>query len=124
MMGFLVSKHGFDNVTSFYSISLSPSFSFLEALRFHLCMIFSVIQTSAFKKSETGTDKSAQISESAVSADEKQPLVAAITNGSQPTNCTINKDSRNFCQKCRYELCLLAGMNSNLIRKDPPNGSG
>ena len=32
--------------------------------------------------------------------------------------CVIDKNTRNDCQKCRFDLCMQSGMNDALIRKD------
>lgn len=36
---------------------------------------------------------------------------------SPPTTCVINKESRVSCPRCRYDLCLRAGMNPSSVGK-------
>ena len=38
-------------------------------------------------------------------------------------NCIINKETRNQCQYCRFQRCLLVGMKREAVREDRTPGS-
>ena len=67
--------------------------------------------------SECLDDDEAESGKSSISNDDAiQWTTEAAPEQKRLVNCEINKDSRNLCTKCRFELCLLVGMNPNLIR--------
>ncbi|XP_075243239.1 retinoic acid receptor gamma-like [Convolutriloba macropyga] len=50
-----------------------------------------------------------------LSAKQQKPPVVVVGGVEK---CVIDKNTRNDCQKCRFDLCMQSGMNDALIRKD------